>query len=111
MSRPHPTTFRHVSPVQNVVLYSEEDPVTLVRKKNVVFGFFFFKKKKKKTMDPKLYYTLIPYTKHPDLKGDFAVFLHSKVGEPVPEIVELKEWAYGDQVESEWKVKNMESFN
>lgn len=56
-------------------------------------------------MDPKLYYTLIPYTKHPDLKGDFAVFLHSKAGEPVPEIVELKEWAYGDQVESEWKVR------
>lgn len=54
-------------------------------------------------MDPKLYYTLIPYTKHPDLKGDFAVFIRSKPEDPVPDIVELKEWAYGDQVESEWK--------
>ena len=85
-------------------MYSEEDPITLVRFFSPLI-FFALISLLKQTMDPKLYYTLIPYTKHPDLKGDFAVFLHSKAGEPVPEIVELKEWAYGDQVESEWKVR------
>ena len=41
VSRPFPTTYRHVSPVQNVVVYAEEDPITL-------------------NMEPNMYYTLIP---------------------------------------------------
>src|SRR5690606_24558400 len=41
VSRPFPTMYRHVSPVQNVFVYAEEDPITL-------------------KMDPKMYYTLVP---------------------------------------------------
>ena len=84
VARPFPTTFRHVSPVQNVIVYAEEDPITL-------------------KMDPEKYYTLMPYTKHPDFKGDFTVIAYSKMDVDPIEIVELKEWPYGDQLENEWK--------
>ena len=85
-ARPFPTTYRHVSPVQNVVTYADEDPVTI-------------------TLDPSMYYTFIPYTKHPELKGDFSLIVYSHKGVDL-EVVELKEWPYGDQLESQWKGKN-----
>lgn len=84
VSRPFPTTFRHVSPVQNVVAYAEEDPITLV-------------------MDPGQYYTVIPYTKHPELKGDFSIIIYNQADKEAIEVVELKEWPYGDQLESSWR--------
>lgn len=66
-----------------MVCYGEEDPVNIA-------------------MDPSMYYTFIPYTKHPELKGDFSVILYSK-RDTVLDTVELREWPYGDQIESEWK--------
>ncbi len=36
-------------------------------------------------------------------KGDFSVILYAQSGDGLPEAVELKEWPYGDQLESEWK--------
>jgi hypothetical protein len=56
-------------------------------------------------IEPNKFYNVIPYSKTPDIEGEYMLIVLTETGSPV-EISELAPWKYGASAEGDWVGKN-----